>query len=355
MSGRNISNINLRAVATAVPEHIVTGADFAALFGENEAARISKGTGIQSVREGKGLKTSDLIIAACQSLFDSGVVGADEIDGVVVTTQTPDSWSPGTSFAIQDRLNLAKDCFLTDITAGCAGYITALAQGSALVSAGVCKKVLVCTGDITTQLIDERDRHVRMLFGDAASVTLIETGTDSIDFVSGADGSGSAALGVTVDYGTRTESAPLRTIGNLHMDGTAVMNFALATVPATIKDLCAASDLQLDDIDLLVLHQANEFIINYLRRMIGIASEKLPVDVDGLGNTSSTSIPYVLSRHENIGTAKAKSVVLCGFGAGLSWGAMRVDLSKMTSVAPVVVNAANAARVTPPPAVTAAE
>lgn len=336
MAGRKISGVELRAVSAAVPEFLTTESDFSELYGEKQVARITKETGIRSIREGKALKTSDLICAACESLFSNGVVDVAEVDGLVVVTQTPDDWCPGTSFHVHERLGIAKDCFLSDITAGCAGYITGMTQAAALVSSGACKKVIVCTGDITTQLISDSDQHLRMLFGDAASATLICAGDHEVQVKTGADGSGAGVLGATIEYSKQTGPC----VSNLYMDGMAVLNFALSTVPDLIKDICADSQLEPDDLDLLVLHQANEFIINYLRRTIGIAPEKLPIDVDGLGNTSSTSIPYVLSRHPAVGTKNAENVVLCGFGAGMSWGAVRVNLSQMTSIPPVTVSAA---------------
>ena len=337
MKKRTINGVAIRAVTAALPEHKITENDFALLFGAKEVNRIAASTGIRSIREAKSLHTSDLILAACQNLFKNGVVQPTDIDGLVVVTQTPDEWSPGLGYKVQHELGLSVDCLVLDIVAGCAGYVNALIQCGALINAGSCKKVLLCTGDVTTKLIDDKDRHVRMLFGDGASATLLEPGDNSFEYITGVDGGGNTALGAHIEYGSDPRSSVSALIGRLHMDGTAVMNFALSRVPSTVKALLSSTGLCSKTLDLLVLHQANEFMINYIRRIIGIDSDKVPIDVDGIGNTSSTSIPIVLSRHYAIGTAKAKNVILCGFGAGLSWAAIYVNLENTRAVSPVYV------------------
>lgn len=332
MTMRSIPGVAIRAVTAALPERLVTLDDFAEHFGAKEVARIVKSTGIQSIREAKSLHTSDLMIAACRNLLDQGHSSAQEIDGLIVVTQTPDSWVPGVGYIVQQALGLPQHCLVLNVSIGCTGYVSGLVQAGALISSGACQKVLLCTGDVTTKLLDERDRHVKMLFGDAGSATLLEPGDGSFEFICGTDGSGRDALKSDIAYAKDEDRQVSATIGCLRMDGTAVMNFALSRVPQTIKALLNATGLNLASLDLLVLHQANEFMLNYLRRMIGVAPEKMPIDIDGVGNTSSTSIPIVLCRHDAIGTPQAENVVLCGFGAGLSWGALRVDLRHTIAV-----------------------
>ncbi|WP_028303029.1 3-oxoacyl-ACP synthase III family protein [Oceanospirillum maris] len=338
MQNRSVSGVSIRAITAAFPDKIVSFDTFDELFGEKEARRIAKGTGINSIREAGYLNTSDMILAACKNMIENGGVTIDNVDCVIVVTQTPDRWSPGISFYLQDKLGLSTDCFTLDILTGCAGYITGLFQAASLISSKACKKVLLCTGDTTTKIIDDNDRHLKMLFGDAASATLLEAGTDTLDFILGADGSGIDALGAGISY-CKEQAQPANTICSLQMDGTAVMNFALTRVPSVIKELLKKNDLTTETVDLLVLHQANEFMIKYLASIIGISPDKLPIDLDQLGNTSSTSIPYVLSRHTSIGTSDAQNVVLCGFGAGLSWGAVKVNLADTLSVSPICIPA----------------
>lgn len=337
MTMRTIPGVAIRAVTAALPERLVTQDDFGQLFGEKEVARIAKSTGIGAIREAGSLHTSDLILAACRNLLAQNLFTPDEIDGLIVVTQTPDSWSPGVGFIVHQELGLPQHCLVLNVSAGCSGYVTALLQAGSLIASGACSRILLCTGDVTTKILDERDRHVKMLFGDAASATLLTAGQGSMRFMNGTDGSGREALGSNIEYASMDGSRVAAMIHSLRMDGTAVMNFALNRVPAIVKGLLRAIELTPATLDLLVLHQANAFMLNYLRRMIGVEADKMPVDVDGIGNTSSTSIPIVLSRHKAVGTAQAEHVVLCGFGAGLSWGAVSVDLRNTVALAPCYV------------------
>lgn len=337
MTMRTISGVAIRAVTAALPERLVTQDDFGKLFGDKEVARIARSTGIGAIRAAGSLHTSDLILAACRHLLAHNVYRPEEIDGLIVVTQTPDSWSPGVGFMVHHELGLPQHCLVLNVSAGCSGYVTALLQAGSLIASGACRNILLCTGDVTTKILDERDRHVKMLFGDAASATLLTAGEGSLRFMNGTDGSGRDSLGSNIEYATAAGTRVAAMIHSLRMDGTAVMNFALNRVPAIIKGLLHEIGLTPATVDLLVLHQANAFMLNYLRRMIGVEADKMPVDVDGIGNTSSTSIPIVLSRHAAIGSAQAEHVVLCGFGAGLSWGAVSVDLRNTVALAPCYV------------------
>ncbi|WNC88094.1 ketoacyl-ACP synthase III [Paraburkholderia sp. FT54] len=337
MSLRIISGAAIQAVTAAVPEKKTTLKDFSLLYGEREAGRVARTTGVRSKSYAGNLSATDLITAACKNLFSAKITSAAEIDGLIVVTQTPDDWSPGAAFTIHCRLGLSQDCLVTDLNAGCSGYLSALFQAGALVASGACKKVLVCTGDVMSKLISDDDRHVAMLFGDGASATLVGQGTEQIEFMCAADGSGRNLLGAKLRYSEPSEAHVCAEIHGLHMDGEAVMNFALARVPAMVKSLLQATRLTPATLDLLVLHQANEFMLTYLRRIIGVDAAKVPIDIDGFGNTSSTSIPLVLSRHAAIGSPQAKNVVLCGFGVGLSWLAAKVDLQNTVVVPPCVV------------------
>ncbi len=336
---RSISGARLAAVASAAPAHQLGHDNFAMLYGAKEAERVAKGTGIGSVRTVASLRTSDLIVAACGALVEDGALDPAGVDAVIVVTQTPDSWSPGTGFVVHEALGLGQDCLVLDASMGCSGYVTGLVQAAALVSSGACRRVLLCTGDVTSQLVNDGDRHVRMLFGDAASATVVEAGTaqDRIDCMTGADSSGRGSLGTGIAYSRDAGGDVALRIGGLHMDGTAVMNFALARVPAMVKSLMRECGVGAQSLSFIALHQANGFMLNYLRRMIGVGPDKVPIDVDGFGNTSSSSIPLLLSRHAATGTPDAAQVLLCGFGAGLSWAAARVDLSATRALPTVLV------------------
>ncbi|WP_414440213.1 3-oxoacyl-ACP synthase III family protein [Burkholderia sp. 22PA0106] len=335
MDARTISGISVKAITAALPSGRIGEAEFAAIYGEREVARIVRGTGIGSIRTAAGMTTTDLIVAAAEHLMRGRGTDMAEIDGLIVVTQTPDVWSPGCAYAVHHRLEFPTNCFVVDVSAGCAGYVNGLIQAASLVASGACRNVLLCTGDINTRLVDEQDHQVRMLFGDAASATLITAGDEVLHFVSGADGSGRSLLGVNLQYEKDEERAGA--IRYLKMDGAAVMSFALRRVPEAINTLLESQGRDFEDIDLFALHQPNRFILDYIRNRLGVAPERLPVDVDGIGNTNSTSIPLLLSRrHEERGEARRR-VVMCGFGVGLAWGALLVDLSQTRVLAPVEV------------------
>ena len=290
MVAKTISGISIKAITAALPSSTIGEAEFAAIYGERQVARIVRGTGIGSIRTAAGMATSDLIVAAALNLMRGSEIAAGEIDGLIVVTQTPDDWSPGCAYAVHHQLELPTDCVVVDINAGCAGYVSGLIQAASLVVSGACRNVLLCTGDINTRLVDDRDHQVRMLFGDAASATLITVGDE-----------------------------------------------ALRRVPEVIDTLLRSQGKGLEDVDLFALHQPNRFILDYIRNRLGVAPERLPVDVDGIGNTNSTSIPLLLSRRHEKGGEARRNVVMCGFGVGLAWGALLADLSKTHVLAPVEV------------------
>lgn len=335
MVARRISGVSIKAITAALPSGTIGAAEFAAMYGEREVARIVRGTGIGSIRSAAGKTTSDLIVAAGARLMRGWGIEAGEIDGLIVVTQTPDDWSPGCAYVVHHHLELSTHCYVADINAGCAGYVTGLIQAASLVASGACRNVMLCTGDINTRLVDDRDHQVRMLFGDAASATLVTVGDDTLHFVSGADGSGRSLLGATLRY--EKGAGRVGTIHSLKMDGAAVMSFALRRVPEVINTLLKEQGKGINDIDLFALHQPNRFILDYIRNRLGVAPERLPVDVDGIGNTNSTSIPLLLSRRQAEADEARRSVVMCGFGVGLAWSALLADLSETRVLAPVEV------------------
>lgn len=329
---KSVSNICVKAITAALPSKEIGREFFSKLYGEKEVARVARGTGINSIRTGEGTTTNDMITAAANHLIGNVELDKEEIDGLIVVTQTPDDWSPGAGFIVHHKLELSTHCFVLNINDGCAGYGNGLIQAASLVSSGACKNVLLCTGDINTRLIDDDDYQLRMLFGDASSATLITQGDDVLSFISGADGSGKDSLGVKLNY----EKCDKETgkIQSLKMDGAAVMSFALRRVPEVINTLLNGKGINKNDVDLFVLHQPNEFILNYIRNTLEIELDKLPIDVDGIGNTNSTSIPLLLSRRNWQDSSLKKNIVLSGFGVGLAWNAIHLDLSSTTIIPP---------------------
>ncbi|WBM68819.1 ketoacyl-ACP synthase III [Buttiauxella sp. WJP83] len=333
MRTHSISGINIKAITAAIPSTVMEASDFTLLYGEKNVSRVIRGTGIKSIRVAKYISTTDLMTAAVNNLLNNIYFDKNQIDGLIVITQTPDVWSPGTSFSLHQVLGLSENCFLLDLNSGCSGYANGLIQATALVKAGVCKNVLVCTGDVNSRVIDDKEYQSRMLFGDAASASLITSGEDTFTFVYGTDGQGRKSLGVGMHYQKEDETSG--TVGYLKMDGAAVMSFALKRVPEAIDTLLSESNVNKDEIALYALHQPNEFILGYLRDIMSLNDEQLPADVDGIGNTNSTSIPLLLSRKN--WSHSRKNIIICGFGVGLSWNAMLINLEKTKIIKPTIV------------------
>ena len=330
----SFQNIELGAIAAAVPARKASLEDFAEQFGHRNVERIADSTGIRSVRVAGHLSTGDLCEAAARSLFDATGTAASDIHAVVVITQTPDDLMPGVAFKLQHRLGLREGCLAFDINQGCTGYIYGLLQACMLVNAG-CAQVLLCTGDVASKLLDAGDRNVRMVFGDAATATIVRAGAGRMEFEVKSDGGGRDSLYTPVSYQDSPQQGGR--VGRLHMEGKDIMNFALTRVPPVIAELCEQTRTGPDEMDLVVFHQANKFMVNYLRKLIGLSQDVVPVDMEEYGNTGPSSIPLLLANRGNDFPRRAQAL-LCGFGIGLSIGAVKVDLSGTAFVPPVDVH-----------------
>ncbi|MFC3394550.1 3-oxoacyl-ACP synthase III family protein [Brenneria rubrifaciens] len=333
MYTKSISGISVKAITAAIPSTIMGEKDFVELYGEKNTSRVIRGTGIRSIRVAQGLRTSDMISSAIEHLSKNIDFDKSEIDGVIVITQTPDDWSPGTAFSIHQKLELPRHCFLLDLNSGCSGYANGIIQAAALINSNVCKNVMVCTGDINTRLISDKDYQIRMLFGDAATVSLVTKGSDNISFIYGSDGSGRELLGTNLNY--EKNDLTSGRIGFLKMDGAAVMSFALKRVPEVINTLLEETQVKKENVDLYALHQPNEFILGYLRDILELDDKKLPADVDGIGNTNSSSIPLLLCRKK--WNSRKDNVLICGFGVGLSWNSMLLNLNDTIMIEPMEI------------------
>ncbi|MDA7809917.1 ketoacyl-ACP synthase III [Flavobacteriaceae bacterium] len=343
------NNISISKIGTAVPENSLDLMSLTNLGTERELKTIIKTTGISSVRVAKdNMTSSDLCIDAATNIL--GDSENKEVDALIFVSQTRDYHLPQTSFIIQNRMNLRKDIFCLDIPLGCSGYINGLFQASLLLQIPKIKKVLLLAGDTSTKMINSKDRATRMVFGDGGSATVLEKGNDTINFNIQSDGSGADSLIIksgAFRYPSNEKSKiPLlmeegnyRSSEDIYMGGVDIFNFALREVPTIVDEHLRDLNKTKDNIDLLVLHQANKFMVNYLRKIIKINKEKVPIEVDNYGNTGPCSIPLVLSikgnnyKKEN----KLKSVMMCGFGVGLSWGTAMTNLENTIFYKPVEI------------------
>jgi 3-oxoacyl-[acyl-carrier-protein] synthase-3 len=333
----------IKAIASFLPAGKLTNDQLAEEFGDWHASQILSKTGV-AVRgvAGPDECASDLGIAAAKRLFSGGAYGPEEIDFLIFCTQSPDYFTPTTACVMQDRLGLRTDCGAIDINQGCSGYIYGLALAKSLVEAGTAGTVLLVTADTYTKFINRRDRSLLTLFGDGAAATLVGSVPAEREligpFILGTDGRGANQIIVKAG-GLRCPPTPetavekedssgnWRSEQNLFMDGADVFGFALKTVPAVMRQLLDKSGLNFDDVDFIVPHQANKFILERLRAKMKIPVEKFWIDMEQCGNTVSSTIPIALeSALAQNRIKQGDRVALVGFGVGYSWGATLIEI-----------------------------
>jgi len=333
----------IKAIKSFLPAGRLTNEQLAAEFGDWHASQILSKTGV-AVRgvAAPNECASDLGVAAAKHLFETGACSPDEIDFLIFCTQSPDYFTPTTACLMQDRLGLKTECGAIDINQGCSGYVYGLALAKSLVEAGTASNVLLITADTYTKFINRRDRALLTLFGDGAAATLVcavEAESELIGpFVLGTDGRGANQIIVKAG-GLRCPPTPetavereddsgnWRSDQNLFMDGGDVFGFALKTVPQTMGQLLEKCGLTFDQVDFIIPHQANKFMLERLRAKMRIPAEKFWIDMEQCGNTVSSTIPIALESAIEQGRVKTGDrVALVGFGVGYSWGATMIQI-----------------------------
>jgi 3-oxoacyl-[acyl-carrier-protein] synthase-3 len=312
----------LKHIAVYLPKNSVTNDDIAEMFPSWDSAKIFEKVGIKNrYIAGFEESVSDMAVAAIKNLQSEANFDLSQIDYFLLCTQSPDFQIPTTACIIQHKVGLRNSCGTLDINQGCSGYIYGLSLASALVSSGAASNVLLVTADVYSKRIHKSDRGNISLFGDAATASIISsTGKYEIGkFSLGSDGSGYDKL-IVKNSGVFCKSNDQEDLGNyLFMDGAAVFDFTSKRIPKLVEQNLIFNDLIQDDIDLFVFHQANTFMLNFLRNRLKIKQDKFLINMENYGNTVSSSIPLAFKdSFDN----KAKNVMMVGFGVGLSWGAV---------------------------------
>jgi len=330
----------IKAVSYHLPETILTNDELAVLYPGWTAEKILEKTGIQQRHIAAACETAgDLAEKAARQLFEEHRIEPQTIDFVLLATQSPDYFLPTTACILQARLGIPATAGALDFNLGCSAYIYGLALAKGLIAGGIAQNVLLLTAETYTKHIHPMDKSVRTIFGDGAAATLIHAADeDGIHgFVLGTDGRGYDKLCVPAG-GMRKARTPetaqeitddsenTRSEDHLFMDGAEIFSFTLETVPALVKATLEKNALAMEQVDLFVFHQANKYMLDFLRKTIRIPKEKFFVDMVDIGNTVSSTIPIALYRAQKAGVLKSgMKVMLVGFGVGLSWGAVVVD------------------------------
>jgi 3-oxoacyl-[acyl-carrier-protein] synthase-3 len=325
----SVTGARIAGIVSCVPDRIVDSEPFFERFGD-KAADIEKMTGVRERRWADAdTTTADLCQRAAERLLGQLGWENDSIDALFFVTQTPDYRLPATACALQGRLGLGKKVIAFDVNLGCSGYPYGLWLAMTAVASGAARRVLLLVGDTITKTIDAEDRSTAMLFGDAGTATAIELDeTGAAHFVLGTDGLGERQL-IIAEGAYRAPPVPGENeqgpkADALYMDGGAIFNFTLATVPPLV-----AATLErgggAEAFDAFLFHQANAFMLRHLAKKSKLPADKVPINIDRFGNTSSATIPLLMTTElaDRLSTGPVR-LGMFGFGVGFSWGS--VDL-----------------------------
>ena len=329
-NGRSDVHVTITGLGAYAPERVVTNDELSHMVDTSDEW-IMERTGIRERRiASEEQALSDLSLPAVrQALEQAGSDGTD-IDLVIVATVTPDMMFPSTSAILADRLG-AKDAAAYDLSAGCTGFMYAVAQAYGMVASGLSRRALVVGGDVLSRILDWSDRSTVVLFGDGAGAVMLEPAEEAgfLGFELGADGAGGEHLWLP-GSGSRRFEEPEKYV---KMNGREVFKFATRVLVSSANDVLAQCGAGIEDVDVYVPHQANVRIIDHATKKLGIPSERVVINVDRYGNTSSGSIPLALAEAQADGRLQpGKLVLMTGMGAGLTWGSalMRWTMGAVT-------------------------
>lgn len=342
-----VDNVHIRGISACVPKTKVKTVELD-FFSKKEAEFFIQSTGItQRHIAGGNVCASDLCFQAAEEILTELGWQKNEIDVLIFVSQSPDYILPATSNLLQSRLGLSQDCFCLDVSLGCSGYIYGLSLVSNLLQNNKFNKALLLVGDTISSYTSKFDKSVYPLFGDAGTATAIEfvsLSSSNWVFDIGSDGSGSDAIKIKAGgsrFRTNKNSFELEYIDindhskgkrssvDLRLEGIDVFNFAIKKAPISIFNLLKFVSKGVDDIDYFFLHQANLFMNETIRKKIKVEKEKTPNSIQNFGNTNGASVPLTIVHSlNNIIPKNDLSVLLCGFGVGLSWGSVFMSLNK---------------------------
>jgi 3-oxoacyl-[acyl-carrier-protein] synthase-3 len=311
-------HVTITGLGAYVPERVITNDELAGMV-ETSDEWIVERTGIRERRIAADSQAlSDLSLPAARQALDQAGSDGTDVDLLIVATVTPDMMFPSTSAILADQLG-AKDAAAYDLSAGCTGFMYALAQAYGMVAAGLSRRALVIGGDVLSRILDWTDRSTVVLFGDGAGAVVLEPSEEAgfFAFELGADGSGGEHLWLP-GSGSRNFREPDKFV---KMNGREVFKFATRVLVSSAEAVLERCQTGVADVDVYVPHQANVRIIDHATKRLGIPSERVVINVDRYGNTSSGSIPLALAEAQSDGRLRRGSLVLMtGMGAGLTWG-----------------------------------
>ena len=329
MIGTANGAISITGIGAYAPEHVITNDDLSKMMDTSDEWIVER-TGIHERRiAADDQALSDLALPAARDALAQAGVDPENIDLVIVATVTPDMAFPSAGAIIADELG-APDAAAYDLSAGCTGFMYAVAQGYGMVAAGLASHALVVGGDVLSRILDWSDRGTAVLFGDGAGAVVLERVSEGgfLGFELGADGSGGPQLYLPAG-GSRSPATAETVAEHKHyvqMNGREVFKFATRVLVTSAEKVLAECGKTIDDVDVYIPHQANVRIIDHAAEKLGIPKEKIVVNVERYGNTSSGSIPLALVDAQAEGRLQEGALVLMtGMGAGLTWGSGLIE------------------------------
>lgn len=310
---------------SAVPEQIVTNEDLSKIV-ETSDEWISSRSGIKERRVAKEENTTSLAILAGKRALENAGIASEEIEVIIVATCTPDYFFPNTACQVQEAIG-AKNAVAFDLSAACSGFLFALSTAQAYIKGGIYQKALIIGAETMSKMIDWSDRSTCVLFGDGAGAAVVsaeETGV--LELVQKSNGAGKGVLSCKARETRNLLNHESETKEYLYMEGQPVFKFAVKTVPECVEEVLKKAEVKKEEIRYYILHQANSRIFQSVAKRLKEPEEKFPMNLSLYGNTSAASIPILLDEMNRNGMLnRGDKLVLSGFGAGLTWGAVLLE------------------------------
>ena len=334
MAFLTFKGVGVTAMAAAVPHRVINNYEYTEFFPKEDVKQVVDKIGIYERRfADPDTCSSDLCFAAAEKLFEDNQVDRSEIDLLVFISQTPDYRMPATSILLQDRLGLEKTCMAFDINLGCAAFSYGLSVIYGLMQAGTNRKALLLDGETRSKVYSPKDRRTAFLFGDGGVAALIERDPKFDESHFSIHSDGSLADLIMIKGGGYRHPSSIETLqervvdeyGNIRNDeqgtmkGGDVFSFVLSHIPKDIKRTLAQASVDVEQLDYVIFHQANDFMNNHIAKKLKLPAEKVPSTIAKYGNTSSVSVPLTIVSELKDKLAGNKTLLLSAFGVGMSW------------------------------------
>ena len=337
-----LKNVDIKGIACAVPDHTIKNEEYNEVFGEKNVQKFINMTGVRTRQVAIDEQcASDLCYVAATRLMEKLNWEPSSVDALIFITQTPDYAVPATACVLQHRLGLSDDCIAFDVNLGCSAYVYGVWLAATMISTQDLSRVLLLVGDTSNFGINQNDSSTAMIFGDGGTATALEkTEGKNLKYFLKTKGSGYKNIIVPAGHARSRSSVNADASEyELAMNGSAIFSFAITDVPRTLKSFMTQYNIDKNDVDMFVFHQANLFILNHVAKKLNIPMEKVPISMDRYGNTSGESIPLTLV--DALGTEESAEPIklfLCGFGVGLSWGGIYLEMDKSVCLPMIYTN-----------------